>query len=58
MNSLIKLAFVLMVAGLMILLNISPVEIYNHLKSYRPKKSRVSIRQKVLNVTQKRNQKE
>lgn len=54
MNSLIKIAFVLMVAGLMILMDISPVEIYNYLKSYRPKKSRVSIRQKVLNVTQKK----
>ncbi|WP_273327783.1 hypothetical protein [Vallitalea guaymasensis] len=55
MNSLIKIAFVLMVAGLMILLKISPVEIFNYLRSYRPKKSRVCIRQKVLNVTQKRN---
>ena len=48
------IAFVLMVAGLMVLLDISPIEIFNQLKSYRPKKSRVSIRQKVLNVTQKK----
>lgn len=54
MNSLIKIAFILMVIGFMVLLNISPVEIINHLKSYQPKKSRVSIRQKVLNVTQKK----
>lgn len=54
MNNLMKIAFILMVAGLMILLNISPIEIFNHLKSYRPKKSRVSIRQKVLNVTHKK----
>lgn len=43
-----------MAAGLMILLDISSVEIFNHLKSYRPKKSRMSIRQKVLNVTRKK----
>jgi Flp pilus assembly protein TadB len=54
MNSLIKIAFVLMVVGLMVILNISPVEIYNHLKSSPPKKSRISIRQKVLNVTQRK----
>ena len=54
MNNLIMIAFVLMVAGLMVLLDISPIEIFNQLKSYRPKKSRVSIRQKVLNVTQKK----
>jgi hypothetical protein len=54
MNNLMKIAFILMVAGLMILLNISPIEIFNHLKSYRPKKSQVSIRQKVLNVTHKK----
>lgn len=54
MNNLIVIAFALMVAGLMILMDISPVEIFNHLKSYLPKKSRVSIRQKVLNVTQKK----
>lgn len=54
MNSLIKIAFILMAAGLMILLDISPVEIFNHLKSYRPKKSRMSIRQRVLNATRKK----
>jgi Flp pilus assembly protein TadB len=57
MNNLIMIAFVLMVSGLMVLLDISPIEIFNHLKSYRPKKSRVSIRQKVLNVTQKKKSK-
>ncbi|WP_243141131.1 type II secretion system F family protein [Alkaliphilus pronyensis] len=51
------IAFILMVAGLMVLLDISPIEIFNHLKSYRHKKSRVSIRQKVLNVTQKKKSK-
>ncbi|KAB3537898.1 hypothetical protein F8154_01990 [Alkaliphilus pronyensis] len=57
MNNLIMIAFILMVAGLMVLLDISPIEIFNHLKSYRHKKSRVSIRQKVLNVTQKKKSK-
>ncbi|MCT4563544.1 MAG: hypothetical protein N4A68_04420 [Maledivibacter sp.] len=57
MNRLIKISFVLLVVGFMVLLDISPVEIYNQLKSYRPKKSRVSIRLKVLNVTQKKKSK-
>lgn len=57
MNSLMELAFVLMVVGLMVILNISPVEIFNYLKSHRPKKARVSIRQKALNVIQKKKSK-
>ncbi len=50
----IVIAFILMLAGLFILLKISPIEMFEKLKSLRPKKKKESIRQKVLAVTNKK----
>lgn len=50
----IVIAFILMLAGLFILLELSPIELFEKLKSLRPKKRKASIRQKVLSVTNKK----
>lgn len=50
----IAIAFMFMLTGLFILLQLSPLELLDKLKSLRPKKKKESMRQKVLSVTNKK----
>lgn len=51
LHSMIMIAFIFMLTGMFILLQLSPLELLDKLKVFQPEKKKESIRQKALSVT-------
>lgn len=55
MKVMLIIAFILMITGILTLLQLSPLELVDKLKTFKRKKKNMSIRQRVFTVTNKKN---